>query len=412
MKKQGHEERGHAPLPPSASKRWLTCHPSQGYIRRLIRDGVITKRASGPAAQRGTRIHEIAEPWLRARLAGKKTYRPPAKCAKDEVAEAGAYVGYCLKKWEDAAALDPKAQCGIEHKSTVTDECWGSCDFWIFAAGIFISIDLKSGREAVDPDGNTQLLIYALGIIKANGFVARKVELCIWQPNDDREMPEKVAVYTKHAFTKAVIDITIGIKGATSYLDEKIASMQAYHARLVPGDHCGYCDALGVCPAAKSRSLSISSANFQPVPVERFSPPAAEKLEPDQIAEILTRAPAFYAWLNSIETRALELMHKGHRIPGYKVVQKVTRRAWESKYTDGQLARALRIPVSKLTKTVRLSPSQVEETLDKAGKAKLAKLLFKPIGDPTVVRESDRRQALPSTKISFTPVSNVEDDDG
>src|SRR5690606_2779643 len=95
-------------------------------------------------------------------------FKPPRKAAKDEVAEARAYVEFCLRKWEEACDLDPKAQCGVEHRSTVTDECWGSCDFWIFAAKRFTSIDLKSGREGVDAKGNSQLIIYAIGIIQAN----------------------------------------------------------------------------------------------------------------------------------------------------------------------------------------------------------------------------------------------------
>ena len=413
-KKVGHEGRAHASLPPSASSRWLVCLPSQGYIRRLIADKVIKKRESGPAAQRGTRIHEIAEPWLRASIAEKKfkvstKFKP--KGAKDEIAEARAYVEYCIRKWEAACDLDPEAQCGVEHRSIVTDECWGSCDFWIHAAKRFTSIDLKSGREAVDVVGNTQLIIYAMGVIQQNGFLVRDVELCIWQPNADSEKPERCVVMTQAEFNDKATEIRKGIDQAAFYLDPNIDDYEAYYARLVAGDHCRYCDALGVCPAAKDRQMSISSKNFEPVPVDRFMPPPPTTLEADQVAEIMKRLPAFEAWVDAVKTRALELMHKGHRVPGFKVVAKQTRRAWAHKYTDAQIARGLGLSIKEITKTIRLSPAQVERLLDKTGKEKLERFVFKPEGDPTVVPESDRRVPLLATKINFQPVSREEETD-
>lgn len=411
-KKKGHDDREHAPLPPSASKRWLTCFPSQGYIRRLIELGTIKKRESGPAAQRGTRIHEIAEPWLRALLANPKAkYKPAAKADKGEVAEAKAYVEFCLRRWEQAQELDPKAMCGVEHRSTVTDECWGSCDFWIFAAKRFTSIDLKSGRETVETDGNTQLFIYALGIIMANRFVVREVELCLWQPNAfDGQDPDRGVVYDQARFVEETKKVKAGIAEATRYLDPTIDDVETYLAKLVAGDHCGWCDALGVCPEARRRNSEISSKNFSPVPIDRAEPPPPTTLEPDQVAEIMRRAPMFVAWLDAVQTRALELMHKGQRVPGFKVVQKITRRAWNEGVTDAQIAKAAGCNVKEVTKTVRLSPAQVEEQV-KGSKDRIKRLVFKPEGDPVVVADSDRRVPLLATKINFNPVSREEETD-
>lgn len=415
--KQGHEERAHAPLPPSASKRWLTCVPSQGYIRRLIELGTIKKRVSGPAAQRGTRIHEIAEPWLRASIAEKRfrlstKYKPSRSAAKDEVYEAKAYVEFCLRKWEAAVDLDPKSICGVEHRSRITDDCWGSCDFWIFAAKRFTSIDLKSGREEVAVAGNTQLLIYALGVIRERKLVAREVELCIWQPNADHEMPEKGDVITQKEFTSHSLRIMKGIEDAAWYINSGVEDLTTYEAKLVAGDHCNWCDAFGVCPKVREMNLSISSKNFTPVAVDKMEPPAPATLEADQIAEIMRRAPTFVAWLEAVQLRALELMHKGRRVPGFKVVQKLTRRAWDQKYTDAQIAKGLGLNIKEITKTQRLSPAQVEEHLDKTGKERLKRFVFKPEGDPVVVADSDRRVPLLATKINFTPVSREDDIDG
>jgi len=116
-------------------------------------------------------------------------------------------------------------------------------------------------------------------------------------------------------------------------------------------------------------------------------------------------------WLEAVEVRALELVQKGYRVPGFKVVQKVTRRVWEPKHTPASIAKGLGLTVDQITETKLLSPSKVEELLPKERRKKLSQYVFKPIGAPTIVPESDRREALPSAKISFKPVSNEEEMD-
>jgi hypothetical protein len=382
-----------------------------GYIKRLIKDKIIKKRESGSAAQRGTRIHEIAEPWLRASIAEKKfevskKFKP--KGAKDEIEEARAYVEYCMRRWAEASDLDDKATCWIEHRSVVTPENWGSVDFAIFAAGRLTTIDLKSGRESVTAEGNTQLINYLLGIARTIPW-PREFETVIWQPNADDGLPaERSHVYKIKKFGRLANAHMAAVEKATGWLDLG----REHEKGLVAGDHCDYCDALAVCPKAREHNMAISQRNFTPVPVERFTPPPVEILEADQVAEILRRAPTFSAWLEAVQVRALELMNKGQRVPGYKVVQKITRRAWQSGLTDAAIAKKLNLLQADVTKTVRLSPAEVEKQLDKKGKAKLAALVFKPPGEPVVVAESDRRAPLLATKINFTPVKRGDEDDG
>ena len=404
--KARHDDRAHAPLPPSASSRWLRCAPSQGYIKRLIEAGTIKKRESGPAAQRGTRIHEIGEQFIRWLLAGKKidSY---SKGDPEEIREAREYAYYCMRKRDELEQLYGKTVCGTEDRGIlVPDLCWGSRDFWILAGRHLCIADLKSGREPVNVEGNTQEIIYAADLVAKHD--PKTIELCVWQPNSsDGAEPERRHVYTRKEYDALLAKVRAGVDVAAKWLDRK----SGHEKDLVAGDHCGWCDALGVCPAAREKNLEISSKKFEPVPLHRAEPPPPATLEADQVGEIMRRAPMFVAWLEAVQLRALELMSKGKAVPGFKVVSKITRRAWESKYTDAQIAKGLGINLKELTKQVRLSPSQVEELLDKAGKAKLAKFVFKPIGDPTVVADSDRRAPLLATKISFTPVSREEESD-
>jgi hypothetical protein len=70
------------------------------------------------------------------------------------------------------------------------------------------------------------------------------------------------------------------------------------------------------------------------------------------------------------------------------------------------------VKVTALTKSVRLSPAQVEENLTPAQKRKLEALVFKPVGEPVVVADTDRRSPVLATRINFEPTKRGEEDDG
>lgn len=401
-----HNERGHAPLPPSASHRWLQCAPSQGYINRLISTGAIEKRKSGPSALRGTRIHEHGEQFVKWLLRGKKIEQFTAG-EPDELAEARDYAYYVMSKRAELEQLHGDPIIGVEDRGIlIPDVCWGSRDIWFSAGKHLCVVDLKTGREPVEVKGNSQLVIYAADIVEK--YDPKTIELCVWQPNaSDDSPPERRVVYKRAEYNAQLAVAFAGAKLAARWLEEK----DGHEKHLVAGSHCGWCDALGVCPKAHDRASEISSKNFQPVPIGKTALPSPTAMGADQVAEILRRAPMFQKWLSAVQVRALELMSKNKKVPGFKVVAKTTRRAWESKYTDAQIARSLGIDIKSVTKTTRLSPAEIEKQLDAKGKTKLNRLVYKPEGAPAVVPESDRRAPLLATKINFTPVSNEEEDD-
>ena len=403
-----HEERQHAPLPPSASSRWLVCTPSQGYIRHLIARKEIKKRGSGQAAERGTRIHEIGEQLLKWRLKGKDGTKAFAKSDVDEVREAKDYVDYAMRKIDEVELIYDKHTAGVEDRAVLAPEiCWGSRDFWIHAGKHLVVCDLKSGVEPVDVEDNTQLAIYADDLVQR--LDPETIELCVWQPNSsDGMQPERRHVYKRFDFEVLMKRIKRGVNLAAGWLNKR----SGFENFLVAGDHCEFCDALGVCPAARARASEISSMKFAPVKIEQVKKlPDVGILKPDQVAEIIKRLPMFLAWADAVKIRALELASKGKKLPGCKVVHKQTRRAWEGKYTDAQIAKGLGLNVKEIVETKRLSPAKVEGLLDKDDKGKLNKYVFKPEGDPVVVLESDRRAPLLATKINFKPVSRQEEMD-
>lgn len=416
--KSVHEEREHAPYPPSASSRWLKCLPSQEYIRRLIATKNIVKRVSGPAAQRGTRIHELAEPVLRDVIVkGKRLYKVTGP--RDEADEADAYVKFCLILWGSANMLGD-AKVWIETRSKVTDLTWGSNDFSILAAKRLTVVDLKSGFEPVEVEGNTQLIIYAMGIIReivdkmmtgtTPRQVVREVELIIWQPNADPGNPDRGKVYTIDEFMKVAIEVERGINAAEAY-HEGEHSFQELQKALVAGPWCTWCDALGVCPKAAKHAQAVSAESFAPV-LRGEDPqlPEPASLTPAQISQVIERSKLFTEWIEALKERAIELMRRGEKVPGYKVVAAQTHRKWLETTTPAKVAKATGLKIEQVLEAPKMrSPSQVEELLPKKQRDRTTGLWFKPFAQ-TIARESDRRDPIDNTKVSFQPVTRDPED--
>lgn len=417
MSKPKHAERAHAPLPPSASHRWGKCPPAMAYVDTLVSSKVMLPRIAGEAAERGTRIHEIAEPILRYTLEGKRAPKPEGDA--DEIAEAREYVAYVVERVAEANIYG-KVQYGVEARATFKNrkECWGSCDFWMLNARRLTVIDLKSGFMYVDELDNTQLILYAMGICgmlesgpAPHVQLVDEIEICIWQPNGDREEPARSIVYTRHEFNLWSIKMYDRIDRAASYFGKPRAELEA---AAVAGEHCTWCDALAICPKAKAYAMAISQKNFAPVKSDGKpgKMPEPKTLEPKQLAEILERAPMFVDWLDACKQRVIELMQAGHDVPGWKPVAKKTHRQWGREHKPAKIAKALGIDVDDLHETRMRSPSQVEKTLPAARKKRVNEFTFKPF-EVTLAKTSDKRTALPSTKISFTPITREEiDNDG
>ncbi len=188
--------KAHAPLPPSASSRWIACPPSMAYVQMLVAARVIKQRVSGESAKRGTRIHTWGEQFIKWMVLGKKT--TGVKGDPGELQEARDYATFCVDQLERAYIITDRSnvQYGVEDRAIVDERyCWGSRDFWFYAADRLTVLDLKSGREPVVIEGNTQLLIYALD--KFYELAPAEVELLIWQPNSDEGGdPDRSFVYT------------------------------------------------------------------------------------------------------------------------------------------------------------------------------------------------------------------------
>lgn len=400
----------HAPLPPSASGRWMRCAPSMAYVRALIDAKIIKKRVSGEAAQKGTRIHTWGEQFVRWMLKGKAT--TGVKGDADELDQARAYAQFVVDFIQEVGDLYGEVlEYGIEDKGVVSENCWGHRDFWVRTAKWLFVVDLKTGYEEVDPD-SSQLKIYAHDIVER--FEPDNVSLIIYQPNANQAQPARDKQYTLAEYRREMRAILSAEKASASWFGKPYRRMEA---ELVAGDHCGWCDALGVCPAARRHAQLISKESFMPVASSKksvarpaASPPEPSLLTAAQLGEILERADMFQRWLEQVRVRALELIKMNKGVPGWKAVAKRTRYAWNQSATPAQIAKAVGLKPADVVETRTLSPGKVKAKVPKKMHQKLDKLTWRPY-DVTIARESDRRPAINSSKLSFQPVALDEEED-
>lgn len=185
----------------------------------------------------------------------------------------------------------------------------------------------------------------------------------------------------------------------------KAASSRAICGKPVAGSTCSLLKHhKGRCVRPVGRAVKPAEQD------NRGELPATANLTPEQVGEVLERAAGFMDWLAAVKVHALELMQKGHHVPGMKAVAKNTRYAWNKNLTPAQIAKALGLKPADIQEMKLKSPSKVKKMLKAGDQAKVGKLTWRPF-EVTLAPESDRRTAIPSTKISFEPVHRGEEEE-
>lgn len=139
-------------------------------------------------------------------------------------------------------------------------------------------------------------------------------------------------------------------------------------------------------------------------------PLVPDTMTPEEVSQIIARAPVLLAWLDAVKVHALELMQKGVHVPGLKPVAKMTRFAWNQGLDARKVAKAMGLTLDDVQETRMLSPSKVRAKAKGKSRDKINGLTWRPFA-VTIAREGDRRPAIPSTKISFTVIHRDEDEE-
>jgi len=372
----------HAILSPSASNIWLRCTRSPRMCEDL-------PDQQTDYARQGTQAHSLCQYKLEKAL-GYDVRDPREELdLLDEEMESCSddYVQFVMQLLSEMRQTCSDPVILIEQRLDFSEwvpEGFGYGDCILVADGAMHVIDFKYGEGVlVDAKDNSQMMCYALGAINLldNLYDISSVSMTIFQPRR-----ENVSTWTQDKFEL--------LGWADTVL--KPAADLAYKGEgtFCAGEHCRFCRARATCRARAEYNLELARYDFA----------MPDTLEDDEISAILSKIDSLTSWAADIREYALSQALSGKHFEGFKVVNGRSVRRYTSE-TD--VAKAVSdagfdpyersiLGITAMTKL--LGKRRFEEIL--------GQFVTKAPGKPTLVPESDKRQAASSAKDDF---SEMED---
>ena len=359
----------HALLSASSSHRWLHCNPS-ARLEREFADRETTAAAEGTAA------HALAEHKLKRKLK-LRSERPVSPFDTEEMEICtDDYADFVMEQVTKERRRDPDTQVFIEQRldfSCYVPEGFGTGDCLIVSKGRLHIIDLKYGMGLlVDSEENPQMKLYALAALTQyeEQYQIKKVKLTIFQPRRENvsTWETSVAKLKKWATKELVPKAEKAFKGEGEYC---------------PGEWCIFCKAAVKCRARAEDKLRLAQSEFKMPPL----------LTDAEIEDVLAKLPDIKKWADEIQEYALAKALAGKEWAGFKLVEGRSVR----KFTDeGAVVKAANAAgYHDIYKQTLISLTEMEKLMGKAEFSKvLGALVTKPQGKPTLVPDTDKRQAI------------------
>lgn len=371
----------HSRLGPSSSHRWINCPGSMRLIERALADGLIKPDVPSTYAEEGTKAHELAALMLQGKAWDKSKYDD------DMIGYVTEYVQFVQSLSQGYGTL-PLVEQAVRYDDWVPGG-WGTVDAVIVGQSSIVVIDLKYGRGvAVDAVGNTQLLLYALGVYQGLDPEHRAkivdISMYIYQPRLD-------SITEWHIWFDDLLDRAKTINKAAK-------TALTGDAPLAVGEWCRFCPAQPVCKAQYDHMTQVIGEDFDDLTTP------ADLLSPEIVSQVLDDRSAIESWFRAVSEYATERLLDGHPVPGYKLVAGRSVRQWGDEKTAASVLEVLLGDDAAYTRKL-LSPAQAEKALDKKDSVHLARLITKTAGSPTLVPSSDPRPAF--SNISVDDFDNV-----
>lgn len=386
-----HSQRSHALLSASGASRWLACTPSA----RLEND--FGKNESSVYAKEGTLAHELGELMIRRDILniisedqynyGLEQIMENELFNEEMLDIVPTYVDYVSQQFEEAKLRTKDARLEIEQKLDLREyipESFGTSDAIIISDDILEVIDYKHGKGIpVSAEANKQMMVYALGSLAKYSMMydINTIKMTVVQPRIDNISSWDISV-------DELID------WAETELKTKAEMAFKGEGELVVGDWCRFCSVKNKCRALYEENIKIAEYDFK----------EPRLLNDNEISDILLRTPALVEWANAISEYAQkQAIEEGKVWPGFKLVEGRANRKWVDEDTVVQ-ALFSRLPDLNDEDVYTQKLKSITAIEQKIGKAKFAKLLsdivVKPQGKPTLVQESDKRQAISSQAMT------------
>ena len=382
-------DKQHALLSASSAARWLHCTAAPHFEAQF-------PASTSEYAEEGTLAHEIAECKLRkkylnvaprsngarlARLRKQPLYDPEMEATTD------AYLDHVA---DLVMAYDATPSMAVELRvdlSRYVPESFGTCDCCIIGGETLTVVDYKHGKGVpVDARENPQIMLYALGALDryavVYGDAIRYIKMAIVQPRLGSFSMYQLPVDELRAWGESI----------------KPVAQEAFDGpgSFLPGDWCRFCRGKAQCRARADQYTAL----------EDFKGVQPATLSDAEIGDLLERGKALTQWYKDLEAYASETLLQGKPVPGWKLVEGRSVRAWSDQDAAFATARAAGYDEALLYERKPLSLSEVEKLMGKVAFTEtLGSYVIKPPGKPTLAPESDKRPAYTPAAADFEGVS-------
>lgn len=247
--------------------------------------------------------------------------------------------------------------------------------------------DYKNGFGLVNVVDNPQLKFYGLGalrVVAKQGFKVDTVTLGVVQPNAPHiNGPSRE--WSIDALD--LIDFEMELVAAARKTEDPNAPRTA-------GDHCEYCLAADDCPALTAVQNMLASADFEPIAT----------IEVQKLTQLLDAATMMEARIGAAWALAQRMAEAGVQIPGYKLVERNTRRKYredDKEIVAAKLKEKYGFQNSDIYEPKLKTPAKIEKLI-KAPRGKKEEALrefnfefvVRPPGGNVLVRDVDPRTTL------------------
>lgn len=316
---------------------------------------------------------------------------------KDEMDDTSeVYVEYLS---EVAMTYDARPYVAAEVRVDFSDyapEGFGTCDCIMIGGDTLRITDYKHGKGVeVSAEGNEQMRLYALGALKRYapvfGDAIKRVCMTIVQPRISRTpSSETISLDELYAWGETI----------------KPAAQKAFYGfgSFRAGEHCRFCKGRAVCRARAEHYLSLEREK----PSVFYPDANVDTVSDDEICDLIERGRQIEKWVKDLEAYAKNKILSGGHVPGLKVVAGKSYRS----FTDANAAINAAINAgydkSMLYKSEPISLAQLEKLMgEKEFNEKLGHLVNKPVGLPTLVRDTDGREDYSSAVSDFAGVGST-----
>lgn len=264
-------------LRPSAAHRWLKCTGSILLEHNERLHPTLPPLQASEAAQRGTRLHEIAAKLIKGE---------PVDLNSLETEDKAVVTGYYeYIKGMRSGVGEGNYREFIEFNVPILFFN-GTIDYAMVFNTTLVIVDLKTGQVPVSPQGNPQLYLYAHGLLQSLFDInIKNVALVIYQ-NDAKEAQVPP------------LDIMEFIEYEVNYV---LRDVDAGNVTFRSGDYCKWCSYQALCPMKRNQILGMATGQFT-----EFTPIADDVLTND--VRIADEMLSYYKSLESAANLARDLI--------------------------------------------------------------------------------------------------------